>query len=233
MDSTIQSRTLIIGGTGLLGTNLKKLDKSAVCTGREFTVDSLFSLLELFEEVKPTLVINAAAEINSVEIEEDPMAAISTNIIGAANVAKCCLIYECRLVYISTDYIFPGGGNHKENEPILPVNNYAWTKLGGECSSRLVENSLIIRTSFGADNFPYESAYSNLYTSKDYVDIIAPKILKAARSSVQGILNIGTERKSVYEYAKKRNKGVKQNKLNVDKDFSLNTDFYDRIFNNQ
>ena len=233
MDSTTQSKTLIIGGTGLLGTCLGKLDKTATCVGRQYPVDSLFSLLDLFEEVKPTLVINAAAEINSREIEEDPMAAITTNIIGAANVAKCCLIYGCRLVYISTDYIYPGSGNHKETEPILPANDYAWTKLGGECSTRLVQNSLIIRTSFGAVSFPYTKAYTNLYTSKDYVDVIAPKILKAAESCIQGVINIGTERKSVFEYAWKRNKHIKTASLEKELDYSLNTEFYGRIFDNK
>ncbi len=232
MATTTHSKILVIGGTGLLGQELKNLDKNIVCTGSEYSVDNLFLLLDVFEEVKPDLVINAAADTNSEEIAKDPMYAISTNIVGAANVAKCCLIYNCRLVYISTDYVYSGKGNHKENDPVYPNNEYAWTKLGGECSSRLVDNSLVIRTSFGSSKFPYETAFSNLYTSKDYVDIIAPKIFKAAKSSIQGIINIGTEKKSIYNYAKQRNKSVKQSTLDTDKDFSLNTDFYDRIFNN-
>ena len=35
-----------------------------------------------------------------------------------------------------------------------PVNKYAWSKLGGECAVRLYDKALIIRTSFGPDEFP-------------------------------------------------------------------------------
>ena len=47
-----------------------------------------------------------------------------------------------------------------------------------------------------------------MWTSKDTVDIIAPMILKASKSDVIGIMNIGTERKNMFEYAKKLNKDV-------------------------
>ena len=49
-----------------------------------------------------------------------------------------------RLIYMSTDYVYPGTtGNYKEEDPLLPINDYAWTKLGGECAVQLYNNSLI------------------------------------------------------------------------------------------
>jgi len=118
-----------------------------------------------------------------------------------------------------------------ENDLLYPNNEYAWAKLGGECSTRLVSNHLIIRTSFGPLDFPYKEAFENLWVSKDYVNVIAPKILKAIKSDVTGILNVGTERKSMYIYASKNNKVDKGNLL-VEKDFSLNLDLYNELFNN-
>ena len=157
---------------------------------------------------------------------------IDKNIIGTANIVKYCYKHNKRLVYISTDYIYPGDkGNYSESDAILPYNEYAWTKLGGECSVILLNNYLIIRTSFGNDNFPYEQAWENQIVSKDYIDIIAPKILKASISDVKGILNIGTHPKTMFEYASKRN-NVKKALLNNKTNFSLNINKYEQLFSN-
>jgi dTDP-4-dehydrorhamnose reductase len=169
---------------------------------------------------------------NSVEVENNPLQAIQTNIIGTANISEYCLINNKRLVYISTDYIYPGEkGDYKETDPILPNNSYAWTKLGGECSVRLVSNHLIIRTSFGSSKFPYPEAWDNQIVSKDYIDVITPMILKSTKSNVIGILNIGTYSKTIFEYASKRNKvhPIKKSTIN---NFSLNTDKYEQLFFN-
>ena len=226
-------KVVVLGGTGLLGNELQKLDKELICFGKDLDITDFQNLYEKLMLIRPAIIINAAAEINSIEIGENPYRAINTNIIGAANVSKYCLDTKIRLAYISTDYIYNWEhGNNKELDKVLPFNEYAWTKLGGECSSRLVENSCIIRTNFGAGKFPYEKAYSNLWTSKDYVDILAPRILKAAKSNIQGIINIGTERKTMLEFARRRNPEVKDAQFPYERDFSLNTEFYDRIFNN-
>ena len=119
---------------------------------------------------------------------------------------------------------------YNENDELLPHNLYAWTKLGGESCVKMVKNHLIIRTSFGESEFPYEHAYINLISSKDYVDIISPMILKAVKSELIGILNIGTLPKSIYEFAKKRN-NVTPIELKKQKNFSLNTTKYEKIFN--
>ncbi len=50
-------------------------------------------------------------------------------------------------------------GNYKETDPVYPVNKYAWSKLGGECAVRMYDKSLIIRTTFGPNVFPYQKAF--------------------------------------------------------------------------
>jgi dTDP-4-dehydrorhamnose reductase len=221
----------VLGGTGLLGKELQKLDSTLICTGREVDITHYKDIYDYLNEINPDIIVNAAAITNSIKVSENPIPAIEVNIIGAANVAKYCQNTCKRLVYISTDYVYPGTGAHVENDLLYPNNEYAWAKLGGECSTRLVSNHLIIRTSFGPLDFPYKEAFENLWVSKDYVDVIAPKILKAIKSDVTGILNVGTERKSMYIYASKNNKVDKGNLL-VEKDFSLNLDLYNELFNN-
>lgn len=221
----------VLGGTGLLGKELYKLDNNLICSGQDVNISKYKEVYNYLNLIKPDIVVNAAAITNSVEIVQNPISAIEVNIKGAANVAKYCQIYDKRLVYISTDYVYPGSGNHTEIDPLYPNNEYAWTKLGGECSTRVVNNHLIIRTSFGSMKFPYKEAFENLWVSKDYVDIIAPKILKAIKSNITGVLNIGTEKKNMYIYASKHNK-VDKSYLVVEKDFSLNLDLYNELFNN-
>jgi dTDP-4-dehydrorhamnose reductase len=96
-----------------------------------------------------------------------------------------------------------------------------------------VPDHLIIRTSFGAEQFEYDAAFTDKWTSKDYVDVIAPQVLEAARSPLTGLLNIGSERRSMYEYAKIRNPDVKATKIRDSAhkspaDTSLNLDRWTR-----
>jgi hypothetical protein len=99
-------------------------------------------------------------------------------------------------------------GNYSEDGELLPANLYAWSKLGGEAAVRAVPNHLIIRTSFGGDDFAYPAAFTDKMTSKDYVDRIAPQILEAALSPLTGVLNIGGPRRTLFDYAKERNPGI-------------------------
>jgi len=194
-------KILLFGGSGLLGAELRK-QADMIAPSSSMDIRNAAMISAFIELAEPNIVINAAAILK----ENDPEI-ISTNIIGAANVANASNEIGARLVYISTDYIYKGDkGNYKETDEILPFNFYAWTKLGGECSARGVKNHLIIRTSFGAHEFPYKEAFSDKWASKEYVDKIAPLIYEAAISPLTGVLNIGTERKTLYTYAIERNR---------------------------
>jgi dTDP-4-dehydrorhamnose reductase len=227
-------KIVITGKTGLLATQLRQLNDSIVSLSKEEYDITNVSIVDKLTELNADVVIHAAAMTDSNLVDKNRALAINTNIIGTANIAKYCLDYDKRLVYISTDYIYDGRsatGNHTESDSVLPQNNYAWTKLGGECSARLVSNHVIIRTSFGQSKFPYEVAWDNLIVSKDYVDVISPKILKVAMSSITGVINIGTRAKSMFEYAGLRNE-VNKKSLPVPLNFSLNLDRYEKLFSN-
>jgi dTDP-4-dehydrorhamnose reductase/SAM-dependent methyltransferase len=202
-------RILLFGGHGNLGTELRKLDPKIIApTKHEVDITNIDAIFNYVDDYKPDIIINAAAEIDNRNIEKFPVIGINTNIIGAANVSMVCQESKMRLVYISTDYIYKGDrGNYKETDEILPFNMYSWTKLGGEASVVCVPNHLIIRTSFD-NKFNYNQAFIDKWTSKDYVSVIAPMILEAAKSPLTGVLNLGTERKNLYEFAHKTNKDV-------------------------
>ena len=219
---------VVTGGSGLLGKELYNINNDLICLNSEFDVFEFKKLRDLLDQSDVSIIIHCAA-LKTEGVDKSPIHAINVNIIGSANLSKYCIENKIRLVYISTDYVYPGkDGNYKESDYLYPHNKYSWTKLAGEASTLLVDNHLIIRTSFGESIFPYEQAYDNLFTSKDYVDIIAPMILKASLSKETGVINIGTDRKSLFEYANYRN-DIDSSSLNNQKDFSLNTDKFKNL----
>jgi dTDP-4-dehydrorhamnose reductase len=224
------NRILLTGGTGLLGQELKKIDPSIdTPTHNEMDITNYDNILYDCQGMyHPNIIIHCAALLDDKIIKKHPNKAIETNIIGTANVAMVCNKLKIRMIYISTDYVYKGDkGYYKEEDELLPFNFYAWTKLGGEASTRGVENHLIIRTSFGPSKFPYTHAFSDVWRSKDYVENVAKDIYKAAISGLLGVVNIGGSRKTVYEYAKERNPDIlpmkeKHSEFYVPSDTSLN-----------
>lgn len=217
------SKIAILGGTGILGKELKKIDDSLIVSGSEVDIRNYLLLSKYLIDINPDIIINCVS-LKSEVVDKRRIDSIDINIIGAANISKFCLDFDKRLCYISTDYVYSGRrGYYSEDDEVLPHNLYAWTKLAAESCTMLVRNHIIIRTSFGENNFPYKFAYKNVFVSKDYVDRIAPIILESAKSNIQGILNIGTDRKSVYDYANQRN-NIEGKDAEFFKDFSLNTE---------
>lgn len=108
----------------------------------------------------------------------------------------------CRLIYLSTDYVFRGDrGGYREEDAVHPVNKYAWSKLGGECAARLYDRALIVRTSFGPETFPHPAAFVDQWTSRESVSTIAEKLAELIARDVTGVVHVGGPRRSVREYA--------------------------------
>ena len=224
-------KILIIGGRGLLGTALLKLDPSLTAPSHEeFEINDLNMMNDYLSDKEFDTLLLAAAFTSPPEVDKNPIKAMRTNIGGTANVVELCDELGMKLAYISTDYVFSGEkGNYKENDELLPQNLYAWSKLGGECAVRMYSNSLIIRTSFSENVFPHDKAFVDQFTSRDSVDTIAELILNLVKmTDVTGLLHVGTERKSVKELAiklgKKGVRDLKRDEVNfrVPYDTSLN-----------
>lgn len=198
---------LFTGGSGLLGSEFKKIIPEGLYPShQEFDVIDYDLMEEYFNENGKNIdtVVHAAAFISPPKVDKNPLLTMETNIIGTANIVKLCMNHDIKLVYISSDYVFKGDkGNYKEEDALYPINKYGWSKLGGECAVRMYNDSLIIRTSFGPNEFPYEGAFTDQWTSREKVSIIADLIIKLVEKSASGVYHVGGERKSVFEYAKK------------------------------
>lgn len=214
-------KILMSGGSGLLGTALREIDKDIIAPSHtEMDVCDQDSLDQALEKYKPDVFIHAAAFTSPPKCDQEPMEALKNNIIGTSNAVMAAAKNNVRLVYISTDYVFKGDkGNYKEEDELLPQNRYAWSKLGGECAVRMYDNSLIIRTSFYPDEFPYPAAFVDQYTSRDGVSVIAKMIHDLISEDVkESVIHVGTERKTVKELAYKLGskdvKDLKRNEVN-------------------
>ena len=120
--------------------------------------------------------------------DSDINLSINLNIIGTCNIVKACNKFNVKIIYFSTCAVYPGkSGNYKENSSLLPVNNYAWSKLGGEAAVKLYKNSLILRISMNEKPFIHKKAFKDLLSNfmfHEEVAKILPKLYKLV-----GIMN--------------------------------------------
>ena len=217
-------KILFTGSNGRFGKEFKK-----VYTNKRYLYPSkkVLNIIEIqtiekyFRTNKPDLVIHCAALSRPMEIHEKNISkSISINIIGTCNLVKVCEKYKVKLIYFSTGYVYPGNkGNYSEKADLKPINNYAWSKLGGECAVQMYKNSLILRICMTENPFVHKQAFKNMKTNFIFHDEVV-KILPLFYS-YYGIINIGGKSQSVYSFAKKYNPNVKGVILKNVKDSNL------------
>ncbi len=220
-------KIIFTGGSGRFGRVFKKktnLNDILFPTKKELDILNFKQIQRYLLKKKPNILIHAAGLSRPMDIHEKQIdLSIDNNIIGTCNLVKVCKKLEIKLVYLSTSYVYPGyKGNYKETSPLLPYNNYAWSKLGGECAVQMYKNSLILRVCMTEKPFIHKFAFKDLITNfifHDDVVKIFPKLIRK-----RGIINLGGKTDSVYEFAKKFNKkikGIKAKKL-LGKEIPLN-----------
>lgn len=234
-----QEKILVTGGSGLLGTALKKLLPNADYPGSdEFDITDPAQMDAYISARDFGLLFHGGAFTSPPKINENPKLALDVNIVGTANVVSLCMRHNLKLIYISTDYVFDGNkGDYLEDDPVFPVNKYAWSKLGGECAVRLYDNSVIVRTTFGPDSFPYPKAFIDQWTSRENVTKTARMLVELLKyDDLTGTVHVGGRRKSVYEYAQENSNGRHIDELStneidfvVPRDTSLNCNKYHNI----
>ena len=227
----MKKRIVVTGGTGRFGNCLKSIKtnhKILFPTKRTFNILKTNSLKKYLKTVKADIVIHLAGLSRPMSIhDKDIKKSIELNIIGTANITKICSELKIKLIYFSTNYVYPGTkGNYSELDSLLPVNNYAWSKLGGECSVQLYKNSLIIRVCMTEKPFLHKKAFVNVKTSFIYHDDVAKILFKLLNK--KGIINVGGKSQYIYDFAKIENKNVKKifmkkkNNFGIPIDSSLN-----------
>jgi len=197
-------KILLSGGSGRLGRELlpllRKEGASVMAPSRsEWNVTSRPCGLAM--PSIPDLVIHAAAYTDVSKAEEERHECQYLNVEATRRVSKLAYDLNAKLVYISSDYV-----------NVEPMGFYAFTKKAGEAfiSKR---TGLIIQTSFKPRGMWGEDAlrgvFHPVYTNCDWVDVIAEKIVGAICEGKTGLVNIGTERKTLKELAQQEYPRVK------------------------
>lgn len=201
---------LLTGGSGLLGRCLipRLQDQGAVVVAPSSSAMDITDTSKTFQAVSwhnPELVIHCAAYTNvpAAETPEGKLEANRVNIHGTKNVVEASHYFGVKVVYVSTDYVYDGTGDHYEGDKTKPATYYGMTKLIGEsfCSNQ----DLILRLSFkdigtwGPNT--YRKVLHPVKTNADFVDVIADKIIDAITRNMTGIINLGTKEKFLLDLA--------------------------------
>ena len=209
----MKRKIVVTGGTGRFAQILKKIKSNYIMlypTKNELDIRNYNKIKSYIRKKKPKIVIHLAGLSRPMSVHEKNVSkSVFLNIIGTANLVRVCSEQNIKMVYFSTSYVYPGTkGNYKESDPILPWNNYAWSKLGGECAVNMYKNSLIIRACMTEKPFIHKKAFSNVKLNFAFHEDIAKILFKVVNK--KGILNIGGKTQTVYNFAKKFDSKIKK-----------------------
>jgi len=148
-------KVLILGGTGLLGTDLERVFKAEnevlAFGSADCDITKLDSVYHTVKTHKPDVVINSAALADVDKCEKEPDPAYLVNAIGPKNIAMVCRDNKLKMVHVSTDYVFDGEKKspYTEFDKTNPVNVYGLSKLAGEELIKGISNNyIIVRTAW-------------------------------------------------------------------------------------
>jgi dTDP-4-dehydrorhamnose reductase len=147
---------MIVGAGGLLGRALvRRLEPAfpdlVAATRAEADVTDRFRLEAEIERLQPTVVINCAACTDVDGCTRRPDAAREVNTAGAENVARAAAGAGCRVVHVSTDFVFDGRSSrpYVETDAPAPLSEYGRSKLEGERRvAAAAPDHLIVRTAW-------------------------------------------------------------------------------------
>ncbi len=159
-------KLLITGAGGQLGQDCVQLmlDRHEICalTSRQLDITQAEAVRQAVDCIRPQVLINCAAYTAVDACETDTERCMAVNAHGPAHLAAACAEFGCRLIHISTDYVFDGSKlvpePYVEDDAVGPVSAYGWSKLIGEQAiAERLEDHLILRTAWlygiGGKNF--------------------------------------------------------------------------------
>jgi dTDP-4-dehydrorhamnose reductase len=177
---------LVTGVKGQLGFDLmKELKKRGLdCLGadiEDFDITDEKATKAFLASCRPEAVIHCAAYTAVDRAEDEPGLCKAVNADGPRNIAKACGEIGAKMVYLSTDYVFPGDGDrfYETGDPTGPLCVYGRTKLDGELAVRAaLDRHFIVRTSwvFGVNGGNFIKTMLRLSESRDEISVVSDQI---------------------------------------------------------
>ena len=208
-------KILVTGGKGQLGCEINKFSSN-------YNYDWLFSDTHIFDlsdlkninvfldKSSPDIIINCAAYTAVDNAEVDFVIANTINHKSIELIAKWSYNNNCKLIHISTDYVYDGASmiTIKEDARANPVNNYGKTKLFGDLAClKNNPSSIIIRTAWLYSSFGnnFVTKMLNLMKSKSQLNVIndqvgSPTYAADLAEVILRIINTKTWKPGIYHY---------------------------------
>jgi dTDP-4-dehydrorhamnose reductase len=181
------NKILVTGAKGQLGSELNVLSKNysqfewVFADRTELDLCDLEKLFSKLSRINPQFIVNCAAHTAVDRAETESELADVLNHQAVAIMAKWSKVNDCKLIHISTDYVFDGTAATALDELAAtnPINVYGVTKLAGE-KACMKENpsAIIIRTSWVYSSFGanFVKTMSRLMQEKDSLNVVNDQI---------------------------------------------------------
>lgn len=197
---------VLVLGNGLLGNELSKQAKWDIFSRKQNGFDVINVDLKEYESnfLNYDVLVNCIAHTKTYSKEREIH--MNVNCLFVDKLIDFCNQHNKKLVHISTDYIYAGSDSEatEEDIPVHLKTWYGYSKLVGDALVQLrSKNYLICRLSHKPKPFPYETAWFDIKTNGDFVDVIASKVIDLINGNWSGVYNVGTEVKSIYDMVKK------------------------------
>lgn len=182
----IRMKILVTGVGGQLGYDVCKVLASRGIKHRgvdiqDFDITDAAATRDYIMEYRPDAVIHCSAW-TAVDKAEDAMETVwAVNADGPQNIAAVCRDIGAKMLYISTDYVFPGTGErfYEPDDSADPLGTYGRTKLEGELAVReLLDRFFIVRISwvFGLNGNNFVKTMLRLAETKKEVNVVCDQI---------------------------------------------------------
>lgn len=179
-------RILVTGASGQLGYDVEReLERRGIehlgTSSRELDITDREAVGRLMAAYRPDAAIHCAAYTKVDLAEDEPERCWAVNADGTRNLAAACREIDAKLLYISTDYVFPGTGEQfrRTDDPVSPVNTYGRSKLAGELAVQsLLEKYFIVRISwvFGKNGNNFVKTMLRLAETKAELSVVCDQI---------------------------------------------------------
>lgn len=179
-------RILVTGASGQLGYDVEReLERRGIehlgTSSRELDITDREAVERLMAAYRPDAAIHCAAYTKVDLAEDEPERCWAVNADGTRNLAAACRKTGAKLLYISTDYVFPGTGerSYETGDPTGPVNTYGRSKLAGELAVQsLLEKYFIVRISwvFGKNGNNFVKTMLRLAETKAELSVVCDQI---------------------------------------------------------
>ena len=149
-------KVLVTGYAGQLGWDtVRQLEARGIeCRGvdmQDFDLTDGQAVKDYVQSYRPTAIVHCAAYTGVDKAESQPEICAAVNGMGTVNIVRAALSVGAKLLFISTDYVFPGTGDQpfRIDDPYGPLNVYGMSKVQGEDAVRsLMTRYFILRTSW-------------------------------------------------------------------------------------